>query len=38
MKAAEEVGLCGKSVQMLEVETEGKILEKSTNFNYNLVK
>jgi hypothetical protein len=32
------VGLCGKSIQSVEVETEGKIIEKSTNFNYNLVK
>jgi len=32
------VGLYGKSIQSVEVETEGKIVEKSTNFNYHLVK
>jgi hypothetical protein len=32
------VGLCGKSIQSVEVETEGKIVEKSTNFNFHSVK
>jgi hypothetical protein len=31
------VGLGGKSIQRVEVETEGKILQKSFNFNYQLV-
>jgi len=38
LKPLKVVGFCGKSVKRVEVETEGKIAEKSSKFNHQIVK